>query len=364
MDRHRVTATGAFIKLFTSCVVTALAGMLLAAGTAAAGGLWVPNALTLSEFQSKFKKPFRINRSADLSGVNAVAFDASGNIWVTNFNPNTIVKFSMAQMSATKKKKASAPHALVTISEDSGGNLNGPEGLAIDGPTQNMWVGSERGQVILMYTPAQYAASGSPTPSVILNASSFSFSSPSNVLFDSSGNLWVVDENIPNGNGSTGEIFRYNRAQILGLSPGTHFIDPAFGIGFQDFVHLEGLTFDPAHNMWVADESTNLIYKFSTSQLGGTGLSQNLTPPITLSSGSQKGACNQTMNNPYGIAFDSSGNLFVADAFVSASCPGSLAEFSASSITASGVPVPKVFVKSKSGNVNDPGYLTFGPSIN
>jgi len=159
MDRYRVAAAR-LMKFLSSCIATALAAMLLTVGTAAAAALWVPNAASLSEFGPNIKKPFRINLSPDLSGVNAVAFDSSNNIWVTNFNPNTIVMFTQSQMnSATKKRR---PRASITISEDSGGNLDGPEGIAIDGPTQNMWVGSERGQVVLMYTPAQYASSGNP----------------------------------------------------------------------------------------------------------------------------------------------------------------------------------------------------------
>jgi hypothetical protein len=182
------------------------------------------------------------------------------------------------------------------------------------------------------------------------------------VKFDGAGNLWVVDENIANGNGTTGEVFRYDRGQILGLSPGNHFIDPDFGIGSSDFVHLEGLTFDGGGNLWLADESTNQIFKFPNSQLDGSGLSNNLTPSVVLSGVPIKGPCGSTLNNPYGIAFDSSGSLFVAGAFVSSGCPGTLAEFSPGSISASGSPNPSVFVKAKkNGNVNDPGYLTFGP---
>jgi sugar lactone lactonase YvrE len=341
-----------------SCLTTALAGVLFACGIAAAGqGLWVPNALTVAEFQGKnLKKPHRINRSADISGANAVEFDRAGNVWITQFNPNTITEFTRAQFRAAKKHPT--PHAVVTISEDGGSNLDGPEGLAFDS-SGNMWVGSERGQVVLMYSPGQYAASGNPTPAVILNASSFNFSSPSNVVFDGAGNLWVVDENIDNGNGGTGEAFRYNRTQISGLSAGTHHIDPAFGIAFSGFAHLEGLTFDGGGNLWIADESTDLIYKFSTSQIGGSGLSQNLTPVITLDGVPEGGACGKSINNPYGIAFDAAGNLYVANAVATSGCPGSLASFTASAVSSSGTPAPRTFITS---NINDPGYLTIGPT--
>ncbi len=103
--------------------------------------------------------------------------------------------------------------------KDPGSFLNGPEGIVFDS-AQNMWVGAEDGQTILMYTPAQYAGSGNPTPDVILNAASFKFDSPSHLSFDAAGNLWVVDEDRVNGQGGNGEVFRFDKAQISGLTAG------------------------------------------------------------------------------------------------------------------------------------------------
>ena len=350
------------------CLMAVLGGLLVAAGSAAAGGpgLWVPNTQSLSEFQGKLKsgpaRAHRIYRSSNLDGSSSIAFDRNGNLWVTNFNDNTVVQFTKKQLTKTKKK--ALPSAAVIISEDPGSNLDGPEGLAFDG-SGNMWVGAEHGQQILVYTPAQYAVSGNPTPNVILNANSFSFSSPSNVVFDAAGNLWVVDENIVSGNGGHGEVFKYTKAQITGLTAGTHNIDPVFGIASQYFVHLEGLAFDRSGNMWLADELGVNMYQFSASQLTGTGLSQNLTPAVILSPTSVAGSCTKSLDGPYGVAVDQNGNLFVSNANVSGQCAGSLAVFSAQSIQSTGNPVPIVFMSSDAAgtSIHDPNYLTFGPSV-
>jgi sugar lactone lactonase YvrE len=252
----------------------------------------------------------------------------------------------------------------VTISEDAGNNLDGPEGLVFDA-SGNMWVGSEDGREVLMYAPAQYAASGNPTANVILNANSFNFSSPSNLVFDPVGNLWIVDEDISNGNGGTGEVFRYTKAQITGLTVGTHYIDPVFGIAVPWFVHLEGLAFDKSANMWLADERGLNVYKFAADQVTGTGLSQNLTPAVVLSTASESGPCAESLDGPYGVAVDQEGNLFVSNANLAGHCLGSLAEFSAKSIESSGSPIPKVFITTTvyGNNINDPNNLTFGPSL-
>ena len=356
---HRLKAAS---SILVSGLAVASAVMLLVAQNAtAAEGLYVPNIANVAEFQGRMKngkKPHRVNRSGDIESANAVAFDPSGNIWVTNFDGDSIIEFTRAQFKAAKRKH-SAPSAIATISQDGGANLAGPEGIAFDS-AGTMWVGSEHGQEVLAYSPSQYAASGNPTPNVILNANSFDFSSPSNVVFDSAGNLWVIDENIPNGNGGTGEIFRYNRSQVSGLSPGTHHIDPAFGIGFQNFVHLEGFAFDNSGNAWIADESTDSLYRFSASQLGGSGLSNNLSPTVTLGFTGTGGPCNHSIDNPYGVAVSSSGDLFVANAVNGSACHGSLAVISAGAINSDGNPSPRAFISN--GAISGPGYLTFGPT--
>jgi len=359
---------GKAVGMVRTLLLTAiLAGVLIAAGDkAAAQGLWVANTQTLAEFQGTLTsgrtQAHRINRSKDLDGSSTIAFDKNGNLWVTNYNTSRIVEFRKSQIEWLRINRA--PQAAVTISEDAGNNLDGPEGLVFDA-SENMWVGSEKGQAVLMYTPAQYAASGDPTATVILNASSFNFSSPSGVVFDPAGNLWVVDEDIPNGNGGTGEVFKYTKAQITGLTAGTHYIDPVFGIAAQWFVHLEGLAFDKSGNMWLADERGMNVYKFAADQVTGTGLSQNLTPAVVLSPVSEARRCHESLDGPYGIAVDRKGNLFVSNANVTGNCFGSLAEFSPKSIKSSGSPIPKVFIVTTvyGNNINDPNNLTFGPSL-
>jgi hypothetical protein len=82
-----------------------------------------------------------------------------------------------------------------------------------------------------------------------------------------------------------------------------------------------------------------------------------------LSPTAMSGRCSSSLDSPYGVAVDSSGNLFVSNDNVSGQCSGSLVKFLASSITTSGSPVPKVFMSSDGKGIDIPNYLTFGPTV-
>jgi sugar lactone lactonase YvrE len=367
---HRLNPGNALGMFRIYCVTTVLLGLLIASGNvAAASPLWVANegSPTLAEFQgtlkSGSKKPHgMINDINDLDGSSTIAFDRNENLWVTNYDANSITEFTKSEWQKDSVKKNSDPAAVITINEDAGQNLDAPEGIVFDS-SENMWVGAEDGQVILEYTPAQYAANGNPTPNVILNADSFKFSSPSHLAFDAAGNLWVTDENRDNDQGGNGEVFRFNKNQITGLTAGSQNIDPVFGIALQQFVHLETIAFDGGGNLWLADQQGNRVYKFSASQLTATGLSQNLTPAVVLSPAHHGGACNESLDGPYGLALDGADNLYVANSNTHGDCLGSLAKFLAKSIESSGSPKPKVFITTdgKGTSIDAPNALTFEP---
>lgn len=373
---HKLTKSdrnNARLSLWTSCLLAALIALLGGGGDAGARGLYVPNenSGTVSEFQGALRSgttpPHRLNASPDLSGggPSTVAFDRKGNMWVSDYFLNAIVGFTKSNVRALKL--SAAPNANIVIAQDGGQNLNGPEGIVFDA-LGNLWVGSELGHKILEYTPTQLATSGNPTPNVILNANSFNFSSPSFPLFDRAGNLWVVDEDIDNQVNGTGEVFKYNRNQIARLPAGTQNIDPVIGIGFAQFSHLEGLAFDAGGNIWVADQGATQIYRFIAKQLKVTGLFQDVTPPVILTTTAitDGSPCSLSIDSPYGVAVDGVGNLYVANTGINGSnCSGSLARFSFGSIRTSGSPAPQLFISSNSSgtNLDTPNYLTWGPDL-
>ena len=107
------------------------------------------------------------------------------------------------------------------------------------------------------------------------------------------------------------------------------------------------IAFDATGRLWVANgnNSQNTVVAFSPSQLAATG---SPTPAVTLS------ASAGSLANPTGLAFDASGNLWVAN-----TTAPSIVEFSASQIVSSGAPTPNTIITGSS--LSEPFGIAFDP---
>ena len=135
------------------------------------------------------------NATGSLAAPGALAFDAGGNLWVANGlsgpGENTIVEFTVAQLDS------GAPTPAVTLSANAG-SIRGPTGLAFD-RSGNLWMTNfNRGSgdstlTVVEFSASQLVVSGSPIPAVTLSDNGGSLYTPSGLAFDGSGNLWVVN---------------------------------------------------------------------------------------------------------------------------------------------------------------------------
>jgi hypothetical protein len=162
----------------------------------AAGNLWVvnTNASTVVEFAATQLASSGSPTPAVTLGANAgsilapqdLAFDHSGNLWVSN--SVTVVAFSASQRAASGN-----PVPAITISRDAGLTLVEPYALAFDGGG-DLWVANYSHNTVIEYTPSQLASSGSPTPAVVLTSNSMVITSNlQGLTFDGHGNLWASD---------------------------------------------------------------------------------------------------------------------------------------------------------------------------
>jgi hypothetical protein len=266
-----------------------------------------------------------------------------------------------------------------------------------------LWVANSGGPNVLQFLDKQVGADGvvNSKPNLILNSSSPSFTSPQDPLFDTSGDLWVVD----GGTAGAGEgVFEFTQAQLQALRK-TPNPTPAFAItnsaGVPGFNFPQFAVFDAAGDLFVEDTGGNVIDAYTAMQLtttSGTGLApacvftstdfngplgavfdstgnlfvaQNgattvvrinaadlsltnaacspgpvaLTPEVILSSDTPAAGTPPSINGPWGLALDSSGDLWVSNEQLITPnnvAPGTVVEFAATDITASGTPTPVV----------------------
>ena len=103
------------------------------------------------------QKPNVVLTGVGLQFVSAIAFDVSGNLWLTN-DKDTVAMYTASQLAAAG---AQTPTVIIT-----GTALSGPDGLAFDN-SGNLWVANGIGSVtesIVEYSASQLATSGAPTP--------------------------------------------------------------------------------------------------------------------------------------------------------------------------------------------------------
>jgi hypothetical protein len=229
-----------------------------------------------------------------------------------------------------------------------GTDLRTPTYEAFD-KTGNVWVsvhGTGFNGSVIEYTPAEQKIGDSIPPAAGIGGLRY----PEGLVFDEAGNLWVLD-------GQTDRLSEYTPDQLQNAgSP-----DPAHSVSLAA-VNTGGATYSPlvvaldAHgDFWISLNIQNrpasafgdslpafVIAKFTSAQIAAGGTP---TPVITIGMpGVFPGGYGP------GIAFDSVGNLWTANAD-----SATLTKFAAASLTAGNNPVPAVRI----------GHLLFGqPFLN
>lgn len=183
-----------------------------------------------------------------LNAPEEMVFDATGNLYTTNRNGNTVSKITS---SGTISTFASGTASL----------LNKPIGLAID-PSGNLYVANENGASITKLTPAGVASTFATSVGTYGLAS------------DAAGNIYAA----PGGS----SIVRFTPQGVSSTFATTNLSTP------------RGMTFDASGNLFVANFGNHTIARFTPAGTGSTYLTATGLP------------------GPNDVAFDSLGNLYVA----------------------------------------------------
>ncbi len=158
-------------------------------------------------------------------------------------------------------------------------------------------------------------------------------------------------------NNGTTTIFEFN-ASVLPTASGSVTLTPNITLsddGKQSIQRPWALAFDSSGNLWASNASTtNTVVQFSKASLAASG---SPTPTITLNTAQVSG--NSSLDEPRGIAFDNAGELSV----VSSAAPFGIGLYTSAQLTAGGAITPNVFIVGAATTLNAPAGATFGPSI-
>ena len=247
-----------------------------------------------------------IGTVASFNFPTGIAVDASGNVYVADSFNNKIRKITSAGIVST----------LAGSITNASGNLDGtgtaatfnsPKGVAVDA-SGNIYVADSFNHKIRKITPAglvsTFAGSGS-NGSADGTGILATFSYPTGLAIDASGNIYVADQ----GNDEIRKITAAGVVTTLAGSAGHVYPGSADGIGTAArFDDPSGVAVDASGTVYVADTLNHKIRKITTA-----GVVSTLSGSYVSSSIIDGAAMDAKFDNPFGVAVDASGNVYVAD---------------------------------------------------
>ncbi len=224
----------------------------------------------------------------------------SGGLWVTTTDSGRALaaQYTSAQLTAGQPAGISLSVAGASSTFDAAGDL---------------WVGDSAGNTLTEYAAAQLAATG--TPSATVSITGPALAGPVGLVFDQSGNLWVS-----NFNANT--IIEFTPTQLHRGGA----LKPTIVVSGLALDGPARMSFDASGNLWIANTLSSTVVALAPSSLVSSGTP---LPAITLT------ASDSSLDGPTGLAFDQSGDLWVAN-----SVGSSIVAFNPSQIAASGSTTP------------------------
>ena len=255
-----------------------------------------------------------------MDGPNTAKADVNGNIWVADTNNNRVLEF--------KPPFSSGMAASVVLGQpDMTSNGSGVTATTMEFPVGvvsdsagNIWMTDQDNSRVLEFKPpftngmAASVVIGEPdfvSKTCAVTATGLCFPDRG-IVFDASGNLWVGDT-------SKCRILEYKPPFTNGMAATLAIGAPdtsTTGCGVPvDANHVHGaygMTFDSAGDLWMTDGDNSRVLEFKPPFASGMAASAVLGQ-ADFTSALTTGPTQALMAGPVDVAFDSSGNLYVAD---------------------------------------------------
>lgn len=245
---------------------------------------------------------------ARFSFPKGAACDQAGNIYVADYNNNSIRKVSPSGVVSTFAGGQIVPIPVLTDGPGSTAQFYHPEGVAVD-RDGNIYVTDSSYHVIRKITPGAIVSTFAGDPNRIGTAdgpaTQAQFHGPAGIAVDQSGNLYVSDEQ----ENTIRKISPAGTVTTLAGAPGPFGSTDGTGSAAR-FFYPHGLAVDAAGNVYVADTNNCVIRKITpaglVTTLAGTagviGSADGIGPAAQFYA-------------PYGLTIDAQNNLYVTDSW-------------------------------------------------
>jgi sugar lactone lactonase YvrE len=256
--------------------------------------------------------------SGSFFGPTGIAFDPSGNLWVVDSGNNRILEFKTPFSDGESASLViGQPTFGGYIGTTTPGGLNDPSYLAFD-PSGNLWVTDQGNNRVLEFT-APFSI-GQKASAVIGQADFTSYApsstvtakslfEPVGIAFDSKGDLWVVDS-------GDDRVLEYVPGTppcpsgfICSDAPATLVIGQSSLTGTSTELRAYDIAFDSGGDLWVSDGISGVAEYQGPVTTGEAGI-QEVGPTTVTTNSTSPG---DKLRDPQGIAFDANDNLWVAD---------------------------------------------------
>jgi|GEM_PF-663722 len=249
--------------------------------------------------------------SASMAGPTGVAVDGSGKVYIADEGNNVIRVVSGGIINTA------AGNTTPGFSGDGGSTFNAslffPLGAAVDG-SGNLFISDSGNQRIRKVTPDGTITTvagngGNGYDAGATNAVNTSLNNPFGIAVDSAGNLYIADE-------SNNVVRKVTPAGLISTIAGGGASCPdavdTLGDGClatsAKLSRPEAVAFDPSGNLYIADRGNRRIRKVTAGIISTVAGNGSLS-----STGDGGPATAAGIGNPYGVAIDKDGNLLIAD---------------------------------------------------
>ncbi len=247
-----------------------------------------------------------VGSAARFYGPIALAIDSTGNLLVPDLGNNTLRKITPAGVVTTV-----AGTAGVVGSADGSGvaaQFYSPVGVATDS-ANNVYVADFGNNTIRKVSPAGVVSTfaGSPVGASSADGvgAAAKFDAPEGMAVDGAGNIFVADV-------FNNEVRKITPAGVVTTLAGSSTNNgSANGVGAAArFNGLTSVAVDAAGNVYVADNGNHTIRKITSA-----GVVTTLCGAAGINGSADGTSAAARFYNPFGVAADSAGNLYVADAY-------------------------------------------------